>query len=67
MASGSFAGGYNRVRGGGGRAGRNGTRRLKYSQAMSRRAGDSYMAMNRANRVRGQRNATVRSSAFLPF
>ena len=66
MASGSFGGG----RGSGGRtAGAGGGRRrgYKYSSALARRTSDSYQAMNRKNRVRGERNATVKTSDWLPF
>lgn len=66
MASGSGGRGGN---GGGGRRGRGGGSKLKNSTAaLNRRLnGNSYTSMNRANRVRGQRNATVNSSAYLPF
>lgn len=68
MASGSFAGSYNRNRGGGGRAGRNGARRVRNSTAaMNRRLNNSFYAMSRANRVRGERNATARASDYMPF
>ena len=71
MASGSAGGGYNRnTRGGGGRIGR---KVRNVTAAMSRRlkhpnngADLGFMAMNRKNRVRGEKNATVRSD-YLPF
>lgn len=64
MASGSGGRGG---KGGGGRRGR-GTKLKNNTAALNRRLnGNSYMSMNRGNRVRGQRNATVQSSAFLPF
>lgn len=63
MASGSGRGNSGR---GGGRRG--GSKLKNTTAAMNRRMGNnSYMAMNRANRVRGAKNSTVPSSAFLPF
>lgn len=68
MASGSFSGGYFRNRGGGSRVGRNGAGRYKNSTAaMNRRLNNSFYAMDRSSRVRGQRNATARASDYMPF
>jgi hypothetical protein len=62
MASGSFAGGYNRNRGGGGRAGRNGVRRL--TLARQRRINEAYMAPSRSLR-RGSGAAPAIPSRWL--
>lgn len=64
MASGYASGGS---KGRGGRRGR-GSRLKNTTGAMNRRLNNaSFMSMNRNNRVRGERNATVQSSAYMPF
>jgi hypothetical protein len=44
-----------------------GTKLKNGTAAMNRRLNNSFYAMNRANRVRGEKNATARASAYLPF
>lgn len=68
MASGSVSG-WARAggggRSGGNRGGRGGTSIRNSTAALNRRlGGNSYMAMNRANRVRGEANATVNSRYY---